>query len=138
MINYDLTNEHLLLSVMVCTGTASGTSTVAGTGKVSTDQVLVPVLLLALVRSALMVLVLLMVPVMVCVCMYLHTYGTITNNVVNADTGTVRVMATDTVLVLVLDPRYQCTVVPISVPVFEQYSTFVLHYFLLIPYIQIT
>ena len=63
---------------------------------------------------------------MVCACMCVTTTAN-----VNADTV---VTATDTVVVLVLDPRYQCTLVPILVPVFEQYGTFVLHYFLPIPY----
>ena len=55
----------------------------------------------------------------------------------NADTGTTCVTFTDTtVLVPVLDPRNQCTLVPIPVPVFEQYGTFVLYYFLLTPVIN--
>ena len=92
------TNEQSLLLAMVCTDTASGISTVAGTGKLCADQVLVLVL------------------VMVCVCMYCTT----TNNNVNADTRTACVTATDAMLVPLLDPKYQCTLIPTSVPVFEQ------------------
>ena len=53
----------------------------------------------------------------------------ITTANINVDTGTARVTVTDTVLVPLLDPRCQYTLMPILVQVFEQYGTFVLHDF---------